>query len=529
MKNNIFTEVQMNKVNSNIFDLSHDRKMSLQMGRLTPIHLMEVIPGDNIQMSTSQMLRMAPMIAPVMHSVNVYTHFFFVPNRIIWPNWEKFITGGEDGMNTSVYPFLDYDAGTLSSIADFFGLPTDELTASMEISALPFYVYLKVYNEYYRDQNLITPFIDTAIDGDNTNVEVITGLQLNDFAQGPPLQRAWQHDYFTSALPWTQKGPEATIPLGTTAPIIYQNPTSQIQTTVDPATGNPLPSSDIFNFNPGGPASSYLSQDAPGTDPVNLILDGTHVADLTAASAATIIDLRRAFKLQEWFEKNARGGSRYTESILAHFGVKSSDARLQRPEFLGGGSSPMTISEVLQTSDAATATTPQGNMAGHGISVGANNAFSYFAEEHGWIIGIMSIMPKTAYQQGIHRMWNKFDKFDYYWPEFAHIGEQPIYNKEIYAEGVPEDDNEVFGYTPRFAEYKFLNSSVHGEFRTTLDIWHMGRIFETRPLLNEDFINCDPTTRIFAVELENNEHIYCHIYHRIKARRKMPYFGNPKM
>ncbi len=242
------------------------------------------------------------------------------------------------------------------------------------------------------------------------------------------------------------------------------------------------------------------------------------------ATTATIIDLRNAFKLQEWLEKNARGGSRYIESIKSHFDVNSSDGRLQRPQYLGGGKSPVAISEVLQTSAAAAQPTPQGNMAGHGIAVGANNSFSYRSEEHGYIIGIMSILPRTTYQQGIPKHFLKFDKFDYYWPEFAHIGEQPIINKELYYSGTSEDDA-VFGYTPRYAEYKFMNSSVHGTFRSSLDFWHMGRIFASRPSLNNSFVESDPTNRVFAVL--SGEKVYAHVFHRIKASRKMPFFGNP--
>lgn len=519
----IFTQVQMKKPGSNIFDLSHDRKMSLKMGELVPIHVQEVIPGDNIRMSTSQLLRLAPMVAPVMHAVNVYTHFFFVPNRIMWPNWEKFITGGEDGEDTTVFPFVDVSMDEPpGNLMDYIGLPVASTsTELMRVSCLPFYAYNKIYNEYYRDQNLIQPLNDTAIDGDNT-------LAIISTMTNPCLKRAWQHDYFTSALPWTQKGPEATIPLGTTAPIGYE--ASGVGSfSRDPLTGSLL-NAGVNSDVQSDQSTAILEIDdyAGGSTDQPLDVDNSKAlfADLSQATAATIIDLRRAFRLQEWLEKNARGGSRYNESILSHFGVRSPDARLQRPEFLGGGTSPVTISEVLQTSGTDSEPTPQGNMAGHGISVGANNSFSYYAQEHGYIIGIMSILPKTAYQQGIPKHFLKFDKFDYYWPSFAHIGEQPIYGKEIYIDD-PTYNESIFGYTPRYAEYKFINSSVHGEFRTTLDFWHMGRIFENPPLLNQSFVEADPTTRIFAVE--DTETIYAHVFHRIKARRLMPYFGNPKM
>ncbi|AXH75910.1 MAG: major capsid protein [Microviridae sp.] len=504
----IFTQVQNKKVGSNTFDLSHDKKLSCKMGELVPIHCMEIVPGDSISMSTSQLLRMAPMIAPIMHQVNVYTHFFFVPNRILWPNWEKFITGGEDGFDETVFPVCDFAAAPIASLGDYLGLPNlPEGMVSMNVSALPALAYNKIYNEYYRDQNLINPVIDSAVDGENIMAPVTYNSQ--------PYKRAWQHDYFTAALPWTQKGPEATIPLG---------------------DFNQLERMD------GGEFVTGQQIDLVGmtfTDTKKALLQGItgtpgapEFVKFSEATATSINDLRRAFKLQEWLEKNARGGSRYTESILSHFGVRSSDQRLQRPEYLGGGSSPMVISEVLQTSNNDTQETPQGNMAGHGLNVGGSNSFRYTAEEHGYIIGIMSIMPKPAYQQGVPKHFLKFDKFDYFWPSFAHLGEQPVENREIYLRNDNEDPTfqenyETFGYTPRYAEYKFINSSVHGEYKSTLDFWHMGRKFETPPALNKTFIECDPTTRIFAVL--DSEQIYAHVYHRIKARRKMPYFGTPTM
>lgn len=509
----IFTEIQLKKPNSNTFDLSHDKKMSLKMGQLVPMHCQEIIPGDKINMSTSHMLRLAPMISPVMHRVNIYTHFFFVPNRIIWDNWESFITGGEDGEDASVFPTMEIDGEAIGSINDYMGIPQKDGPV-LTVSALPSYAYLKIYNEYYRDQNLIDKFVDKAIDGDNSAVDIRDGVTLQEFLQEDPLQRAWSHDYFTSALPWTQKGAEATIPIASMDRIEFKDENLEFPVPLTTNGVNALgdvPTDGEFGF------LTALSE-----------TDGRQPIQLTSATQTSINDLRRAFKLQEWLEKNARGGSRYVESILSHFGVRSSDARLQRPEFLGGGSAPVTISEVLQTSsmDETYQNTPQGNMAGHGISVGANNSFSYRAEEHGYIIGIMSIMPKSAYQDGIPKHLLKFDKFDYFWPSFAHIGEQAIQNQELYVDDDGENE-ETFGYTPRYAEYKFINSSVHGEFRTSLDFWHMGRKFVNRPYLNEEFINCDPTTRIFAVL--DSETVYCHLFHRIKAKRLMPYFATPKL
>lgn len=531
----IFNQIQAKKPGSNVFQLSHDRKFSLRFGSLVPILCTETVPGDSFTMSSAQMLRFAPMIAPVMHKVSVYTHFYFIPYRLLWPNWEKFITGGPDGEDNSVFPYLPITEVPESSLSDYLGLPSINSTAPTNVNAMPFAAYQKVYNEYYRDQNLIDPVSDEL--GDGSNVLLTQLLELRT--------RAWQHDYFTSSLPWTQRGPEATIPLGTEAPLVgMANPILR---------SDSFPASLVGKTNHNTISANALLFDASTGGVYNtaaLTGDGTQMfidnsrnlrvplngprnyADLSAATAASINDLRRAFKLQEWLEKNARGGVRYTESILSHFGVRSSDARLQRPEFIGGGSSNVVISEVLQNStsnaapDSGGTTTPQGNMAGHGISVGSSGGFKYRCEEHGLILGIMSVMPVTAYQQGIPRLFKKFDKFDYYWPSFAHLGEQPTYNFELYCDPDDGEDDDVFGYLPRYSEYKYLPSTVHGAMRSTLDFWHLGRIFSMRPQLNAGFTNCNADDRIFAVQ-DESDYLYCHAFLSIKARRPMPYFGTP--
>ena len=533
----IFNSINVNKPKSNTFNLSHDRKMSMVMGTLTPTLCMDVLPGDKISLNSTQMLRFAPLMAPVMHRIDVYQHFFFVPNRLTWDNWEDFITGGEDGMNNSVFPTIKLTNGYTQpgTLPDYLGIPTT--VNAIDVSAIPFAAYNKIYNEYYRDQNLVDKLDDTCTDGINTFYSYIWQY---------PKRRAWQHDYFTSALPWTQKGEEATIPIIGDADIKFNGQstgTSRIDTVK-------LYDGSVPSFGGTNPLE-HFTDNFPGTDPSTMRSGGTDVildnsqwltADLSTANATSINDLRQAFRLQEFLEKNARGGSRYIEVIKSHFGVTSSDARLQRPEYLGGGKSPVTISEVLQTSETGLAQqdpstgetpqgTPQGNMAGHAISVGGGNRFTYRAQEHGYIIGIMSIMPKTAYFQGTPKHFTKFDKFDYYFPSFAHLGEQPITTGELYTQGTVKDDL-TFGYTPRYAEYKHHLSSVHGEFKTTLKYWHMAREFDSQPYLNEEFINADPTTRIFAVEGIDGqppvEQIYAHIHHDLKARRLMPYFGTPK-
>lgn len=513
----IFSKVAMPKPAQNTFDLSHDRKFSMKIGEITPILCQETVPGDKFNVESTNLLRFAPMLAPIMHQTSVYIHYFFVPNRIIWDNWEDFITGGEDGTANPAFPVFN-NLGSVSegSLFDYLGLPTG--TSIGDVNALPTMAYNKIYNEYYRDQNLATKITDKAVDGNNSAVGLFN-LQ----------KRAWQHDYFTSALPWTQKGPEATLPLGTTAPLLYQdvNPPGSDYTIARARVSDGAGPMGNLNYD------DYLTDGAgrlkdSNAQFYNLDVTETHVTDLSDAAAASINELRRAFRLQEWLERNARGGSRYIEVIMAHFGVKSSDSRLQRPEFLGGSATPVTISEVLQTSDNASETTPQANMAGHGVAVGQSNRVSYFCEEHGFILGLMTVMPKTAYQQGLPKIFSKFDKFDYFWPSFQSIGEQPIYNQEIYYDAGDSQNEEVFGYTPRYAEYKYIPSSVHGEMRTSLNFWHMGRIFASRPALNADFVECDNSEveRIFAVN-QDAENLYVYLHNHIKATRPMVYFGTP--
>jgi hypothetical protein len=517
----IFSKVAMPRPQTNTFDLSHDRKFSGKIGELMPISVMEVVPGDKFNIKATNMTRFAPLITPIMHKASVYCHFFFVPNRILWPNWENFISGGEDGLADPTFPTVNLSVPTqygVQTLADYLGLPTG--IPLNTVSALPFAAYQKIYQDYYRDENLISKTDVTLSDGTQSNTDTIELASMK--------KRAWQHDYFTSALPWTQRGPEATIPLGTEAPIFWSNNPISNTKVRESGTGN-----FISNVSLPLDTGSNGNLQASIPQPTGIDFDNSdHLrADLSTATASSINDLRRAFRLQEWLERNARGGARYIEIITAHFGVRSSDARLQRPEFLGGSSTPITISEVLQTSNTAGATgadaTPQGNMAGHGVSVGSSNYVSYRAEEHGYIIGIMSVMPKTAYQQGVPKHWKKLDKFDYYWPSFANIGEQPIYNEELYYQNSAVDQ-EVFGYTPRYAEYKYIPSTVHGTFRTSLDFWHMGRIFSTKPTLNADFIECDSAEvdRVFNVP-SGDEHLYVYLHNEVKATRLMPYFGTP--
>ena len=524
---------------SNTFDLSNDRKFSGRIGELMPISVMECVPGDKFSIKSTNLTRFAPLITPIMHKASVYCHYFFVPTRIVWDNWETFITAGESGLagpggtpdvNFPVITDTTSTGPEPSSLSDYLGLPTGVSYSNTPVSAVPFAVYNKIYNDYYRDENLITDkLVDDLNDGEQTVRTLPSGATatLNTAIQ----KRAWQHDYFTSALPFTQRGPEATIPLGGTAPLVYgdyRTPGSfDFTFAKEPAsTGGALQTgldTSLDSWKTGVSTGELYQQQSN----LNFDVSQTHATDLSQATASSINELRRAFRLQEWLERNARGGARYIEIIMAHFGVMSSDARLQRPEFLGGSSTPITISEVLQTSDNSSQLSPQGNMAGHGVSVGQSDYVSYKCEEHGYIMGIMSVMPMTAYQQGIPKHWSKFDKFDYYWPSFANIGEQPITQQELFYNNNNTTDQATFGYTPRYAEYKYIPSTVHGEFRTSLNFWHMGRIFTNAPALNQDFIECDyeEVKRVFAAP--DQEHLYVYLHNEVKATRLMPYFGTP--
>lgn len=513
----IFEKVGMNKPKRSAFDLSHEVKTSCDWADLNPIMCQEVVPGDQFSVNSEVLVRMAPTIAPVMHRVDVYVHHFFVPNRIIWSGWEDFIFPSDASGTLPVLPKLTVSSGTPIDRVDDkslwarLGLPTlastQDLGQDFSVNALPFRAYQAIFNEYYRDENLVA---EVDLEGNTPQTDV-----------GKLQRRAWEKDYFTSALPFAQKGPAVNLGLD----INYRDGSDVIDT----ATGLPVV----------GPKE--IGADSVGKlAPVDLITppDTTYTLDNIEDASVTIEELRRGARLQEWLERAARGGTRYKEALLSFFGVSAGDARLDRPEYLGGGRQPITISEVLNTTgiqqDAAQGA-PQGDMAGHGIAVGANNNFKYSIKEHGYIMSIMSILPKPSYQQGIPRHFSYNDRYDYYWKEFANIGEQEVLNKELYFQPTATTANDVtFGYQQRYAHYKYACNHTSGDMRSTLDFWHVGRKFTVPPALDETFITPteeDDLDRIFAVDAKTTgaNQFWVQVYNSVKARRPMPYFSNPRL
>jgi len=528
MRNELFNQKNQNgKVKKNVFDLTHEKKLSMNMGDLVPIYLQEVMPGDKFQVSTEQLMRLAPMVAPLMHRVNVYTHFFFVPNRLVFDQWQDFITGGSDGKLEPTLPTMQLNGAYYTkfgqgTLADYFGINSIKAppVKAIPINALPFRAYQLIYNEYFRDQTL------------NNEVTFNHGENVDPMDYDEILQlrkRSWEKDYFTSALPWPQRGDDVMIPSAGASPFSIPGTAIHYMDEAESTVDNGQGYVSKLGVAPNSKKISKWNEDLTGGGVIGIKnIDSIDVQ--STGSNGSINDLRTAVRIQEWLEKNARAGARYIEQILAHFNVLSSDARLQRPEFLGGGISPIVISEVLST--VGTTEAPQGNMSGHGISVGNNHNFSKFFEEHGYIIGIMSVLPRTTYSQGVPRTFMKTTKFDFPFPEFAHLGEQAVYQNELFADGT-NDPLRVFGYQPRYSEYKFAMSTVHGDFRDTLNYWHMAREWATDgsvaggPVLNDTFTVSDPTHRIFAVTDEDYHKLYVQILNKVTAIRPLPRFGNP--
>lgn len=576
----IFTSIPAPKLKRSKFNLSHNYKFTGDFGYLYPILCEPVLPGDTWKVQSDVFMRMVPLIAPLMSQVDIYVHYFFVPNRLIWDNWKDFITGGEKGNEDSSHPYpvfqIDdhfkqlYQTGQL---ADYLGFPVfdpkvrNDLTSgvidgrdsydSFYIDALPFKAYQLIYNEYYRDENVTEEgFLDTGRDGVQSAAVSQGCLNLR--------KRAWRKDYFTSALPFPQRGDDVYLPLTGDAPVSGTGMTPVRDITPNRGQSVQYIHNRNGSINSGG-AATPIQQGSYSADGKNSVVLGQNSSggniegylgvpedgqgnplynisnaelaanlniDLSKVNATTINELRRAYAAQRFLEAMARGGSRYIEQIYSIFGVRSSDGRLQRPEYLGGGKQPILVSDVLQTSET-TSTSPQANQSGVGASAGRTASFKRFFEEHGYVIGILSVRPKSSYQQGMPRKYLKRDRYDFFWPQFANLGEQDIQNQELYfSPSLGQTQQEgTFGYTPRYAEYKHIQDSVHGDFRSNLAYWHLGRIFNRAPGLNTDFMEVSGSNRIFGVESENwpYNHLFFNVQHRIKALRSMPKYGVPKL
>lgn len=474
------------------FSLSNYKLLSCDMGELVPVGLTEVLPGDSIQQSTNCLVRTQPLLAPLMHPVHVRIHHWFIPNRILWTGWEDFITGGPDGDNSDTVPQIDFSGSPVAAgdLANYLGLPVGY---PLVANALPFRAYALCYNEWYRDQDLIDPLTVSTADGPDSTTS--TALQ----------QIGWEKDFYTRARPWEQKGPDITIPLGTSAPIAGVGVTAAATdlgsiAAKDTAQGA-VTYDDHFTSN-----SQQILIQADGSDNPQVF------ADLTDASAITVTALREALGLQRYEEARARYGSRYTE-YLRYLGVRSSDARLQRPEYLGGGSQVLQFSEVLQTAEGDDYV---GTMRGHGITSMRSNRYRRFIEEHGYVMTLLSARPKTVYMDTTDNHWGYVDKENYWQKELEHIGQQVVYDGQVYSAAA--DPSTVFGYTDRYEQYRTVPSRVAGEFATTdLNFWHMAREFASEPALNAAFVNCNPTHRVFPVT--DKDQLYIMARHSIQARR----------
>lgn len=511
-----FSQVPQANIPRSSFNRTHGMKTTFNSGLLVPIFVDEALPGDTFSLDMTGFCRLATPLHPFMDNLVANTFFFSVPIRLIWENWER-MNGQQDNPGDST----DYLVPQISSgasgfaydtLADYFGLPVE--VPNIMVSALWHRAYNLVWNDWFRDQNL----------QDSLPVRIDDGP--DDLVDYPLQRRGKRHDYFTSCLPWPQKGESVSIPLGSTAPV-FGNSATAVPSFKLPGLGS------SFMLSASGAAAdpkAYWTP-APGTgtgQQAQWNNPQLH-ADLSEATAATINQLRQAFQVQKLYERDARGGTRYIEVIRSHFGVTSPDARVQRAEYLGGGQSPVNLHQVEQTSATASEPTPQGNLAAFGTSVMARHGFTKSFTEHCVLIGLICVRADLTYQQGIPRMFSRRSRFDFYWPALSHIGEQAVLSKEIYADGTA-DDELVFGYQERFAEYRYKQSVITSRMRSShpqsLDTWHLSQDFAARPLLNEAFIEeYPPVPRVIAVT--NEPELIGDFYFRMRSARPMPVYGVP--
>jgi hypothetical protein len=497
-----------------VFDLSHVRKFDCDMGELVPILVEDVIPGDVWSINNEVVLRFhQPLFAPLLHEVNVFVHYFFVPYRILWDNgkvrfghdlestadfpgsWELFLSGGKNGTVTYSLPRTDVGSHTAQRCMDFlFGVRDigGALTGIEQPVIWPLAAYARIFNEYYRNQTFQDEVAPSSLGAETL------------------FLRNWERDYFTSSLPWQQRGTAPALPVTGISHAVWDG------ALFDSGAGTET-------LTTTAPLVKLYGGSAGGAVAARSVFNANDV-DLSSATTFDISDLRLAFQLQRWLERNARAGVRYTEMLRSHFNVAPRDERLDRPEYIGGSKSPVIFSEVLQTGESGT--TPQGHLAGHGLAVNRQFCSRYRVQEFGLIMGIMSVMPRTAYQQGINRMWLKDTKYDYYWPEFAHLSERPIWSQEVYCESSAAAHNrDVFGYQGMYDEYRYRGSSVHGSLRSTLDYWHLGRQFASRPALNESFLQCIPRKDIYPAPTLPG--MLVNFGNDVRVARPMPVIADP--
>lgn len=561
-RSNRFAQVPGSAIQRSKFDRSFGYKTTFNGGELIPIVFEEVLPGDTFDLNMTQFVRMNTLVTPFFDNVYLDSFWFFVPSRLVWSNWQAFCGEQAPGQVSTDYliPTLDLtDSGTSfasETIFDYVGLPTNVKlnNTNNPINSLPFRAYNLIYNEWFRDENLIDP------------VEVPLGDGPDDLSTYKLLKRAKRHDYFTSALPWPQKGPSVDVGLSGNAPVVGfgSGSTWQFSSSPDSSTNTSwalhsgsisykpvqgggrvpllaLPNAEgpYLGFeNQSGKEIYYpLTELSGSNDTGSYYFNGAQLqpssgvapyADLSGVSAITINDLRQAFQIQKFYEKWARGGSRYTETLRVMFNVISPDARLQRPEFLGSGSTRINVIQTAQTS-STDSTSPQSNLTAYGISGATRHGFTHSFVEHGYVVGIICARADITYQQGISRMWSRRGIFDFYWPTLAHLGEQTILNQEIYAQGTSAD-NDVFGYQERYAEYRYHPSQITGKLRSTdstsLDVWHLAQKFDTLPTLSQDFIEENPPFERVAA-IQNEPIFFGDFWFDFKCLRPMPVFGVP--
>lgn len=531
------------------FDRSASVKTSFNVGDIVPFYVEEVLPGDTFQVKSSKVVRMQTLLTPMMDNVYLDTYYFFVPNRLVWQHWKEFC--GENTESAWI-PETEYnipqlvspasDGWKVGSIADYFGIPTG--VPGLSVNALPFRAYALIMNEWFRDQNLQDPLV-VPLD-DSTVTGVNTGTFVTDVAKGGlPYIASKYHDYFTSCLPSPQKGPDVTIPVAQAGnyPVVPRAdtvPSSLLgsQTYTASFIGDPFSVSATrgIAFNTStGVQSALASGSGTGVGEALPVINNLWAVADSNAQAATINQLRLAFQIQKFYEQQARGGSRYTEVVRSFFGVTSPDARLQRPEYLGGNRVPINVNQVIQQSGTESTGTPQGTVVGMSQTTDTHSDFLKSFTEHGFIIGVMVARYDHTYQQGLNRMWSRKDKFDYYWPVFANIGEQAVKNKEIFATGSAEGskDDEVFGYQEAWADYRYKPSQVTGEMRSqyeqSLDVWHLADDYAQLPTLSDSWIREDKTNvdRVLAVTSKVSNQLFADIYVTNYATRPMPMYSVP--